>query len=138
MPALKQQQSIDSIEAESKMQRVFSECKVICDVFESIYVYKSIIVCNDTSIMYHMHDLLKTLLFPICIVSQENHIETLQSLLDGNIRMLIMSQPMFDVITEYHMDKVADVDVIFLSSQSVISDQATTYFSNDTRKIISL
>lgn len=116
------------------MDAIFRECDHISHVFESMYVNKSVVVCNNPSNMFHLQIILSQQLFPVETLCHENFTETINRFNQGHIRMMIMSELIFYVLTKYRPDVLEHVNVIFKSGKS----QLIGNYQHGDKKIISL
>jgi hypothetical protein len=97
---------------------VVKECDIINDIFEEHYVNRSIIVCNDAAKLFAMTTTLTTQCFPLQVVSKNDYMKAFKRLQDGNVRMLIMNEVMFYIITRNYAHVLNDVNFIFVSKGS--------------------
>lgn len=97
---------------------VVKECDIINDIFEEHYVNRSIIVCNDAAKLFAMTTTLATQCFPLQVVSNNDYMKAFKRLQDGNVRMLIMNEVMFYIITRNYAHVLNDVNFIFVSKGS--------------------
>jgi hypothetical protein len=97
---------------------VVKECDIINNIFEEHYVNRSIIVCNDAAKLFAMTTILTTQCFPLQVVSSNDYMKAFKRLQDGNVRMLIMNEVMFYIITRNYAHVLNDVNFIFVSKGS--------------------
>lgn len=116
------------------MDTIFKECKRINDVFETEYINKSIIICNNPGVMYHLNTILQSQLYPVDILSHLQFKQTLDKFMKGNLRMLIMSDVMYQVLHKKWTEMFDDVQFIFLSGETLMPH----YFYSSQKNIISL
>ena len=110
------------------MDSIAAKCVRINSVFEDMFIYKSIIVTNNPSVMYHMETILKKQLYPIDRLTFLNLYKVLDAFQKGNLRMLIMSEGVYRILCERHPSIYDDVNVVFDDDTSVPapSDKFTT------------
>lgn len=94
------------------------ECSIeyaqhISDIFESMYIYRSIVVCQHPSTMYHTARLLKRLDFPVETVTIFNCKDALYKYANGTARMLIMSEAFARLLMQYAKEVFDQVSVVF-------------------------
>jgi hypothetical protein len=117
------------------MNSILDECQQINDVFETEYIYKSLIICNDPSHVYHMLTILKQSDFPVELLSYDNFNEMVYKYSNGNVRMLILSDMLYHILESHWEDLFKDVTKIFLTSKTKISHQ---FYKTLSKKFISL
>ena len=91
--------------------------EMIKDVFESIYVHKSCIVCSSKDHEYLCQELLKDL-YPVSILKSEGFMETMRRFQNGDTRMLMMSEIMFSVVAKWWPECLEDVTAIFMENDA--------------------
>lgn len=117
------------------MKTILEECQKINEVFESEYIYKSLVICNDPSHVYHMLSLLKKSDFPVELLSYDNFNDVMYRFTTGNVRMLILSDMLYHILDSHYEDLFKDVSKIFLTSQTKI---AHSFYKTLGGKFISL
>ena len=106
------------------------ECKLINNIYETEYIYKAIIVCNDPYIT-----ILSNMLYPIGVLTYQNFQKTISDFYKGKLRLLIISDVMFDIITTQYSKEFEAVNVIFTTDESNL-EQTSVILQNS--KIFSL
>jgi hypothetical protein len=107
-------------------------CKHINLVFETNYVYKSLVVVRDPAAMYHMYSLLQQQDYPIGRLTSVSFCDTSERFRRGNLRMLIMSEMMFRFVCLVWTHILDDVDVIFCNPDTpeiVVLPEHIKFFS---------
>jgi hypothetical protein len=117
------------------MDLIIKECLRINDVFETEYIYKSVVICKSPKYFYHIENILKDLLYPVEILTHMNFGNTISEFHKGNIRMLIISELMFNILLQHFTFEFEAVNIIFLS-ENIILKQNYTEFSD--KKIFNL
>lgn len=100
------------------MDKIIEECQQIKEYYETNFVNMSVIICNDPMFIQYLREFLLKDDFPIELVHHLNFMEVLEKFLNGRLRMLLMSDLMFEAICNYHKNLFQDVSAIFLSSKS--------------------
>jgi len=120
------------------MEKVVNEVKILNDFFESTYIYKSIVLCNEPSHMYHMMSMLKAEQFPIELLTHENFMTVLRKFHQGKLRMLMMSDLMFDLIQRQCQVLFRDVTYVFFTHKTFIPLEYYKSVPHLSEKFISL
>jgi hypothetical protein len=115
------------------MESYVNYVKQINDVFENVYVDRSIVICRSLDAMHHVAELLEAQDYPVAIVTIFNTKEPIAKFVEGKVRMLIMSESLIHVIREYMPDVYNITNVIF-SLEGVHFENADA----DDKKIFSL
>lgn len=98
-----------------KMEKIMKICENINNVFEDIYINKSIVIANSPKEIYHVYTILEQQNYPIEILHDDHFKEILDRFTNGNIRMMIMSDLMFYVLRTHWNSCLDDVSVYFLT-----------------------
>jgi hypothetical protein len=104
------------------MKSILKECLKINDIFESKYIYKSIVVCKTPKYFYHIHNILKNLIFPVEILTHDNFTKVLSRFHKGEIRMIIVNEMMLNILVRYFVYEIKDVNLILLSENIQLKD----------------
>jgi hypothetical protein len=103
------------------MDVIVRECLKIKDYYENHYVNKSLIICNDPMFVFNMALILQKDDFPVEFLNHLNFISTIERFINGNLRMLIISDLMYEAIRYQYERLFNDVSVIFISSKTLIN-----------------
>lgn len=95
--------------------------KEIDNVFQSIYVDRSIVICKSLDTMYGLGELLSKLDFPLATMTIFDARAPLTKYLEGMARMLIMSEAMALVTKEYMPQAFELANVIFVVEGALMS-----------------
>ncbi len=87
--------------------------KQINDVFENVYVDRSIVLCRTLDVMHHVAELLEGQDYPVSIVTIFNTKDPVVKFVEGKVRMLIMSESLMHVIKKFMPDVYNIANVIF-------------------------
>lgn len=120
-----------------KMESIVQECLKIKDYYETYNVNKSLIICNDPMYVFTMRLILLGDDFPVEFLNHINFMNVLQRFMNGNLRMMIMSDLIYEAIRSQHEGLFEDVSVVFLSSKTFIDKSYYTETFKD-HKFISL
>lgn len=112
------------------MDIIYEECQKINQVFESIYIYKSIVVCNEQKHFYYIPRILKKLLFPVEVITHDTLNSTFKKFQEGKIRMLVVSELMLNILLAYYPYDMDTVDVVFLSKNVILSTETMNNMCN--------
>ena len=97
-----------------RMRKIFHKIDIIEDVFETMYITKSMIICKDVPTMYYMKNILTKLDYPVEILTIKNAKDVLIGFSKHKIRMIIVSEACFDVFTSYLSFMFSYFDAIFI------------------------
>jgi hypothetical protein len=111
------------------------ECKLINNIYETEYIYKAIIVCNDPYRIFSYITILSNMLYPIGVLTYQNFQKTISDFYKGKLRLLVISDVMFDIITTQYSKEFEAVNVIFTTDESNL-EQTSVILQNS--KIFSL
>lgn len=119
------------------MEKIMKEFTNINTIFENNNIYKSIVVCYRPNYIYHLQNLLKQQLYPVELLRDDNFFQVLDKFQKGNLRMLIMSPVIFQVLFKRFTVYLKEVNVVLLSGgcETVISNKNDLL---DGKKIFSL
>lgn len=85
----------------------------INDVFENIYVDRSIVLCGSLDTMHNIAELLEGQDYPVAIVTIFNTKDPIVSFVEGKVRMLIMSESLVHVLLKYMPEVLKAANVVF-------------------------
>lgn len=95
------------------MRYIESLCKVINDVYESIYINKSIIVLSHPKHMFCVHLTLTQQHYPVRLLMPHNFQDIVRCFNNGNVRTLVMSSITFSFVLDNLASLMEDVTVVF-------------------------
>lgn len=95
------------------MENIIQNIRHINDIFHTKYVYKSVVVCQTPFELFYMYNLLKSLDYPVYLLTHESYEQGLLLFTKHRIRMLIMTPIMYEVISRYQKDILKDCNYIF-------------------------
>ena len=87
--------------------------KQINDVFENVYVDRSIVLCGSLDTMHNVAELLECQDYPVAIATIFNTKDPIVSFIEGKVRMLIMSESLVHVLLKYMPDVLKAANVVF-------------------------
>ena len=120
--------------------RTMEKIKTINDVYESHYIHKSLIVCgfSDLETMYHMNHIMKSLDYPVDVLTVRRSPEVLKRFCAHSLRTLIVGE-LFGALLETHLSFVAShIDTVFVDRESVKDPSWIHRTFNNDQKIIYL
>ena len=88
----------------------------INDVFESMYISRSMLVCGATSTMYYMYALLSKLDYPVDVLTVHNAQRVLDRFLAHKVRMIIVHHTYIPLFETYLKSVWSLLDVCFVDA----------------------
>lgn len=104
------------------MHKIMHDCIAINDIFESIYVYKSIVICTGPRQFVHTQQTLSAMLFPVESLTHISFEQTVARFKSGSVRMLIMSEMMFELISARFVELLQNVNAVFVVNGAHIDE----------------
>lgn len=105
------------------MDTLVKQCQVINRVFESEYIYKSVVIVDDPSTMYHMETILQHQYYPVEAIREECMDSSIMRFREGHIRMLIMSCAVWQMLMDKHPEPLIEANVIFVTDPNATDIQ---------------
>ena len=87
--------------------------KQINDVFENVYVDRSIVLCGSLNTMYNVAELLECQDYPVAIATIFNTKDPIVSFIKGKVRMLIIRESLVHILIQYMPEVLKVSNVVF-------------------------
>jgi len=95
------------------MDRYVNYVKQINDVFESVYVDRSIVLCRNLDTMHNVAEILEGQDYPVAIATIFNTKDPMVKFAEGKVRMLLMTESLLHVVKKYMPDVYDAANVVF-------------------------